>query len=533
MRIRLIANPGAGTAARLAEFDAFLNRPDVTVVRPDSPEGFAAAVRAAVGACDLLAVAGGDGTVHAAVNALGPDFPGLPLAVLPLGTGNDFARTLAVSADPVADLLRRRVKRLDVIRVTGGPTAFAVNAVTGGFSGQVAADVTGELKQAWGPLAYLRGAAGVVASRQTYQLTLALDGRPPEAVEVLNVVVANARFAAGGVAVAPTADPQDGKLDVVLVLPGDLADLAVVSARVLAGDYHHDDQVRHHVARRVEIASDPPLPVSIDGEKAVGARFVFEAVKQALPVVVGKRYRRRAKGRMVGLFGLVAAGLLMGVRLPRVYLLGLAGAAAVAGLFGVLARGVLRDGWGEWDDAGLLWLQSHRTPTLDAAATAVTRLGDGWVACTLAGVVAAGLAARRRFLDATTVLAVLAGVLVLEGTLKPLFGRERPPDGLIAARGFSFPSGHALRGIGLFGCYAGLVVLNGRRRAWRWAAGGLLFLVGVLVAASRPYLGVHYPTDVVGGGLAAAAWVAAALTARQLARRRGRGKVHPPTEGAT
>ncbi len=525
----LIVNAGAGSAAQLPALDAFTRRPGVTVVRPDSPEAFAAAVKQAVAdGCDLLAVAGGDGTIHAAVNALAPGFP-VPLAILPLGTGNDLCRTLAIPLDlpgAVAALDRRRVKKLDVMRVEGGPSAFAVNVVTGGFSGQVAAGATGVVKATWGPLAYLRSAAGTVAGRQTYTLTLILDDRPPETVEVLNVVVANARFAAGGVAVAPTANPQDGKLDVVLVLAGDFANLAVVSARVLAGDYHADPLVRHHRARRVEVVSDPPLPVSIDGERTVGERFVFEAVPRALPVVVGLGYRRHARGRVARLLGMTATGLRLAVRLPRVYLAGMLAAVVVAVGFGLLGRGVLHDSWKPWDDAGREWAIGFQTPGRNEWVGLLTRLGDGWLAVPVALLVAAALAARRRFLDAATVLVVVAGLLVLEGTLKPLFGRVRPERGVIPAHGLSFPSGHALRGVGLFGCYAGLVVLGGRQ-AWRWLVGGLLLVVGLAVAASRVYLGVHFPTDVAGGGLAAAAWVTACLTARQLAR--GRSLVRTPT----
>jgi undecaprenyl-diphosphatase len=226
----------------------------------------------------------------------------------------------------------------------------------------------------------------------------------------------------------------------------------------------------------------------------------------------------------------LAAGLRLAVRLPRVYLAGLLSAAAVALLFGVLARGVLADDWAAYDEGVRQWAVGLQTPGRTVLAGAVTWLGDGWVTVLTVFLLAGVLAVRRRYLDAATLFAVLIGVLLLEATLKPLFGRERPVGGLLEARGLSFPSGHALRGVGMFGCYAGLVVLSGRRRPWRWLAGAGLLVVGLLIAASRVYLNVHFPTDVLGGALAAAAWVTACLVARQMARRRSRKMTNdPPT----
>ncbi len=529
VRIVVVANHRAGSAANLPTLAEFLSRPGVLLIQPESADALAGAVKqAAAGECDLLVVAGGDGSVHTVVNALAPDFR-VPLGVLPLGTGNDFCRTLGVPLDlpgAVAALDRRQVKRVDVIRVEGGPSRFATNAITGGFSGLVAAAATGEMKAAWGPLAYLRAAVGTVAERQTYRLTLTLDDRPPLVLDSINLVVANARFAAGGVAVAPTADPTDGKLDVVVVLAGDFADLSVVSARVLAGDYHADELVRHFRARRVEVVSKPPLPVSVDGEQAEGERFVFEAVRRVLPVVVGPDFRRHVRGGVARLVGVLTAGLRLGLRLPGIYLGGLALAVAVTVLFGLLARGVLHDDWKEWDEAGLGWAAGFRTPRRTTVAGAITWLGDGWVAVLTVLLVAGFLAVRKRFLDTATLFAVLIGLLLLETAIKPAFDRARPEHGLIEVRGLSFPSGHALRGVGLTVCYAGLL-LHAGRHWWRWLLAGLLVALGLLVAASRVYLGVHYPTDVLAGGLAALAWVTASLVARSAVHRRRREAILP------
>ena len=84
-------------------------------------------------------MAGGDGTVHAAVNGLAPNFPDKPLAVLPLGTGNDLCRTLAVPLDPLAavDLWKSgRRRTIDVIRVEGdGPGTRSTRSPAGSAAG--------------------------------------------------------------------------------------------------------------------------------------------------------------------------------------------------------------------------------------------------------------------------------------------------------------------------------------------------------------------------------------------------------------
>jgi diacylglycerol kinase (ATP) len=179
---------------------------------------------------------------------------------------------------------------VDVLRVDGAPVPYLINAATGGFSGKVAAEVTSELKAAWGPLAYLRGALGPVTDPPTYRVTLRYDDGPAEHHDVLNVVVANARSAAGGFAVAPGANPEDGFLDVVLVHAGDALDLTVVAARLMHGDYTHDENVTHRRARAVEVASDPPLPMSLDGERCECGRIRFTVVPKALRVLAGPEY---------------------------------------------------------------------------------------------------------------------------------------------------------------------------------------------------------------------------------------------------
>jgi undecaprenyl-diphosphatase len=294
----------------------------------------------------------------------------------------------------------------------------------------------------------------------------------------------------------------------------------------------------------VELESDPPIPFSIDGELAEGRRFVFTVLPGALRVLTGPDYRAAPdpepaveadelaetsapdpavpKGLGARLFGLLAGVLLIVKRAPRGYLLTMLFIAAAALAFAGLARSVRADWWRAANESAMLYQESYHSAELTQLARAVTWLGGGVGTTVVVGGVLAVFLARKRYLDAATLVAVLAGVLLLEAVLKPFFGLARPGvfEPLVAETGFSFPSGHALRGVGVFGLLAALAVSGGPRSAWRWIVAAACVLLAAGVCWSRVYLGVHWPTDVLAGALAASAWVAACLVARHYAKNR-------------
>lgn len=239
---------------------------------------------------DLVVAAGGDGTVHAVVEGLAPDPRETRLAILPLGTGNDFCRTLAIPLDPLdaADLLDQGVVRgVDMLQAESDAwSTWFLNMATGGSSGQVADATTGEIKQRWGPLAYVRGAAEKVTDLVAYDIQLQCDDAPWQTFRAINVLVGNGRTAAGGFDVSPRANPADGMLEAILLLEGTLVELAGTITQLLVDDYLDSDQVIYRRARRVELRFDPPLRFSIDGDLYDAVSSVTFRIKpQALSLV--------------------------------------------------------------------------------------------------------------------------------------------------------------------------------------------------------------------------------------------------------
>lgn len=159
-----------------------------------------------------------------------------------------------------------------------------------------------------------------------------------------------------------------------------------------------------------------------------------------------------------------------------------------------------------FDDA-LLW-QAHALsgPTLDRFFVVVSALGYQWGVVPVDIALTAALLVARRWREATFAGVSFAGSALLNMATKQFFQRDRPTlwESIAPEHTFSFPSGHAMGSATL----AMVVVLLCWHTRWRWLAVGLAALFALLVGASRIYLGVHYPSDILGGFAAGIAWVA-------------------------
>ena len=308
MTARIILNAQTAADAQESVRTWADDRPGVAVAVTGS-EGEAvqevnAALRAGV---DQIVSCGGDGTLHTIASTLldaaDEHPPSVALGVVPCGTGNDYARTIAVP-DAVEAALVRAVDgpaaKVDVLRATQEGEApgarWIINAAAGGFSGEVDEAVTREQKDRWGPLAFILGAAEAASTIDGHQTTIRFDEGKGDADvwrgSAVNVIFANGRTIGGGREVAAPASPADGQVDVVVVRHGPLRKLATVGTRLLAGTWLEHDLVEHRPCRTARITSAPGLRFNVDGELWTDAPLTVEVVPNALRIVPGVDYFR-------------------------------------------------------------------------------------------------------------------------------------------------------------------------------------------------------------------------------------------------
>ncbi len=288
----VILNPNAGSAGDVHALHAALARLGDVEVRETSKEGEARtlAQTALAEGAELVVAAGGDGTVNEVVNGLAGGLGRAPLGIIPLGTGNDFVRTINIPADldrAVDVLVRGHKRKLDIVRVQSDETRYFINVANGGFSGLVDEKLTDEMKGSWGPLSYLRGALAALPDLRDYHTFITFDDENEQEIDAYNVTVANARYVAKGIPLAPRAEPADGLLDVVIVQAAALPQLATLVPQILLGNHLDNDLITFRRARKVAVRAQPGMWFNVDGELVGNEPSTFEVVPLALEVVVG------------------------------------------------------------------------------------------------------------------------------------------------------------------------------------------------------------------------------------------------------
>jgi diacylglycerol kinase (ATP) len=290
-RTFVTVNPTAGS---VKDIDALVKRlqslPNAEVcVTTKAGAALQATRKALRKGCQMIVAAGGDGTLNEVVNGLREDASGVAIGLIPLGTGNDFARTLGLPTDideAIAVLVAGHTRAIDLVRVTSDEVRYFINVSAGGFSGLVDEKLTPEMKKTWGPLAYLRSAAAALPELRAYRTTLSLDNTESLTLSLYNVVLANGRYVGGGTQIAPEASIDDGLLDIILIPERPAADLALLAAQVALGNHLSSDSIVFRRAARVTVNSRPGMWFNVDGELVGNEPAEFTVLPRALQFVV-------------------------------------------------------------------------------------------------------------------------------------------------------------------------------------------------------------------------------------------------------
>ena len=278
MRVALVANPDSGSGGA-QDVERALRELGAEVTRASLDER----ERALESRPERIVVAGGDGSVGVAAELAAR--AGVPLAVVAVGTANDFARALDLPLD-VGQAIElaatgARLRALDLGRADGRPF---VNAASAGLS-PVAARRASGLKRALGPLAYTAGALRAGLGASPIAARVACDGTELFAGRAWQVTVAVTGAFGGGSEV--DADPRDGVLDAVVIEAGSRARLVAHAYGLRAGRVEGQRGVVSGSGRAVEVETDGATGFNVDGELVEADRLRFELEPGAFEVVVG------------------------------------------------------------------------------------------------------------------------------------------------------------------------------------------------------------------------------------------------------
>jgi diacylglycerol kinase (ATP) len=253
---------------------------------------------------DLAIVGGGDGTMSTAVDHLA--HRGIALGVLPLGTANDFARTLQIPSDvgsACETIATGNVVDIDLGKV--GDNHF-VNVASLGLSVGVTEALAPRLKRRLGAAAY--PIATVTAYRRHAPFTAWLefpedDHEPVRIDGLLQLAVGNGVYYGGGNVMSPTAGIDDHLLDVYAIPKGRFRDHVSVARLLRDGSFVEHDTVLHLTTRSVTVRAEPEQRVNVDGEVVTTTPETFTVDRNALDVVVppGSTAARRDLSRPRGM----------------------------------------------------------------------------------------------------------------------------------------------------------------------------------------------------------------------------------------
>ncbi|MGO4255082.1 phosphatase PAP2 family protein [Marmoricola sp. RAF53] len=236
--------------------------------------GYGMAHEAAVSGVDLVIAIGGDGTIRAVCEELAGT--GVPVGIVPAGTGNLLARNLSVplylrAAVDVA--LNGQDRAIDMVRVTGDEMDEANFLVMAGmgFDAAMMEGVNEDFKKKIGWLAYAWSALKALMF-PAIKVEVSVDGGEPTTHRARTVVIGNVGYLQAGMPLIPDAAIDDGQLDVVLLYPRRFLSWVPLAARILTRNKRTDETITRMSGRSVVVRASASAPRQLDGDLIASGR---------------------------------------------------------------------------------------------------------------------------------------------------------------------------------------------------------------------------------------------------------------------
>ena len=241
------------------------------------------------GEYDFVVSVGGDGTLNDVVNGLLEGGSETPLAVLSMGTANDFAQYAKPPQTPEAFcrmIMEFKIRKIDVGKIND---RYFINRVSGGFGANVNDKVSQESKAVLGKLAYYMEGALDFSKKGMETVRIRLDSKQFQGErDVLSFVVLNTCAGFGIYQGMPDKDMQDGVLDVLIVKKMALGQVSILGLRALTRKMTNHPKVKHFQTKRIRIesASKEDVSVDFDGQTFGNLPIDLSIVPGALKLIV-------------------------------------------------------------------------------------------------------------------------------------------------------------------------------------------------------------------------------------------------------
>lgn len=296
IRARLIYNPTSGREEVRRKLPWILKKLEQGGIETSchETEGKGDAIRAASEAAergfDLVISAGGDGTLNEVVCGLAEHEKRPSLALLPLGTTNDFARAQGIPRrweDACELIVQRYTMPVDVGRAN---ERYFINIAGGGFLTDLTYEVPSRLKTMVGQLAYYMKGLEKITGLHPIQMKISTENGIAYDEEFMLFLIANSHSVAGFDRLIPNASANDGMFDVLALRKCNLAEFIRIATMVMRGEkMDSDPHFIHFRSDKIVVESDDRVKLNLDGEFGGTLPCSFEVMPSHLRVIVDER----------------------------------------------------------------------------------------------------------------------------------------------------------------------------------------------------------------------------------------------------